>query len=176
MYKIIITTIANLFLFILVHCNILLASETIVPVYGLLMSAEDGLSETQRTFIKFIGYPQQFIKNFDAKDGQKRVNETWVYASLGMAASFINGQLVEEKTLGVSDPALAPGGLHPEDYQLNDTQGKILLQHESPLTIRSEQVWNGIMVTYLYENVIFGFHNGALKSVVYYTNQEHSSD
>jgi hypothetical protein len=129
------------------------------------------LSESQKTFVKFVGYPQQFIKNFDIKDGQTRINETWVYASHGLAESFINGQHIEEKILSVSDPTLSSGELHPEDYQLNDTQGKIIEQHGSPLSIRTDEVWNGSMVTYLYDNVIFGFNNGALKSVVYYTNQ-----
>lgn len=162
-----ITTVVSLFLFILVNSNILLASETIVPVYGLLFPTNVGLSIAQKQFIKVAGYPQRFIKTFDTDGGRRRINETWGYSADGLVESFINGYHVQEDDLSFLDPSLAPGHLHPEDYQFDNTPAEIVDIHGLPNKIFEDQIWNGSLLVYIYDNIVFSFNNDLLRTVVY---------
>jgi hypothetical protein len=131
------------------------------------------LSPAQQAFINEMGYPEQFIKSFDEDQGQKRVDETWMYVQDGLTEYFINGVFIQEETLGTTNLDTQPRSYKPEDYNFDTTVQHILSKHGQPIEVKNEAPGSGTFFNvfqadtyYVYSDIIFGFNNDSLVSVI----------
>ncbi len=123
------------------------------------------LSPAQATFIREVGYPQQFTKIFSYEGGEKRVDEYWVYSQHRVIESFINGIFVNETSFTGTYAIAAPSRYRPEHFHHHTTIQNILSKYGQPAKIKQATVWNGILKTYVYPFMYLTFNNDQLVSV-----------